>query len=544
MSYSGRNTYSSIKIVLIYLAVACAYIFISDLVLFDIIEKEELQTRYQIVKGLIFVLITSLGLYYLIHKHDQEQQKLVQQKNVYDELVTKLFDRIPAMITVYNAELKQFRVNREFEEKTEWTNKDANKLDLVKACFPDPEVRKEVTEFMSQPGSGWREFETSTKDGGSISARWTNILLSDDTQIGIGIDLTQVKEREAEAIRTQILLQKTFDSLKESVIILDADTRTIINCNEVNEEIFGYTRDELIGENTRILHVDEEKYHEFHERSYPELLDTGSFKTEFKMKRKKGDVFDSDHTVTYVHDECGDVQLVVSVIRDITDQKGYERHLKQSLQEKETLLKEIHHRVKNNLAVISGMIHLQALQEDDEHVRDKMLNSTGRIKTMANIHELLYRAESFTNLSLDENIEQLTYNILETYGATANLETTFDLDTVEININQAIPCSLILNEVVTNILKHAYDKGEKGTVSIGLKESNGLLDITIEDDGKGMPENFETVSKDTMGLELIDTLAMQLKANYSYERLQHGTRFNLSFEKSDSKGFGSSHLKQ
>lgn len=544
MSYGAQHKYSSLRIVLIYLVVAGFYIFVSDVLLFRFIEGDELQARYQIIKGLMFVLVTSLGLYYLIYKHDQEQQKLVQQKNVYDELVTKLFDRIPALITVYNPELKRFRVNREFKEKTGWTNEDAKEISLVKACYPDPEIRKKVAEFMSKPGSGWREFETSTKHDGSILARWTNISLSDDTQVGVGIDLTELKKKEAEAIGSQMLLQKTFDSLKESVIILDPETRAITDCNEAIEEIFGFRRDELIGKNTRILHVDDERYHEFHERSHQKLVDTGSFKTEYKMRRKNGEVFDSDHTVTLVYDESGDPQLVVSVIRDITHQKEYERQLKQSLREKETLLMEIHHRVKNNLAVISGMIHLQALQEDDERVREKMLNSTGRIKTMANIHELLYQAESFTNLRLDQNIELLVNNIQETYGAAANVATTFNLKPIEVNINQAIPCSLILNEVITNVLKHSYQKGDEGELKVGLKQVDRLLTVTIEDDGKGLPDHFESFPKDTMGMELIDTLALQLKAEYSYERLDKGTLFRLSFEKSDKKGSGSSHIKQ
>jgi PAS domain S-box-containing protein len=540
MNYAGNNKYSSFRIVLIYFVVAGLYIFVSDTLLFRFIEGDELQTRYQIIKGLMFVLITSLGLYYLIYKHDQEQQKLVHQKNVYDELLTKLFDRIPAMIAVYNPESRRFRVNREFEKKTGWTNEDAKEISLVKACYPDPEIRKKVAEFMSKPGSGWREFETTTKDGGSISTRWTNISLSDDTQVGIGIDLTELKEKEAEIMGSQMLLQKTFDSLKESVIILDPKTRTVTDCNKANKEIFGYARVELIGKNTRLLHVDEEKYREFHERSHQKLVDTGSFKTEYKMRRKNGEVFDSDHTVTFVYDETGDPQRVVSVIRDITHQKEYERQLKQSLQEKETLLMEIHHRVKNNLAVISGMIHLQALQEEDERVREKMLNSTGRIKTMANIHELLYQAESFTNVRLDQNIELLVNNIQESYGAEAYVATTFNLEPTEININQAIPFSLIINEVITNVLKHGYGKGDKGTMSVGLNERDRHLTITIEDDGRGLPDNFEDVPKDSMGMELIDTLAVQLKANYSYERLPKGTRFSLTFEKSDRKGSASS----
>ena len=115
---------------------------------------------------------------------------------------------------------------------------------------------------------------------------------------------------------------------------------------------------------------------------------------------------------------------------------------------------------------------------------------------------------------------------------------------VEININQAIPCSLIINEMATNILKHAYDKGDSGTISAGLQQSDGLQIVRMEDDGKGLPKNFEPAFKNTKIVELIDTLAMQLKVDYHYERLKQGARFTLSFEKSDIKGSGSSYIKQ
>lgn len=229
--------------------------------------------------------------------------------------------------------------------------------------------------------------------------------------------------------------------------------------------------------------------------------------------------------------------------RDVSDHIERESKLRESLQEKETLLMEIHHRVKNNLAVISGLLELQAFDEEDEGLKRKLLDSVGRIQTMGSIHEILYRSNSYSRLQLGENIKMLVTNLVESFQYNTNIELDFDLQPVILNINQAIPCSLVVNEVVTNVYKHAFDKNKKGRLSVEISNEQEKVAIRIKDNGKGLPENFGEVSKESsLGLRLIDILTNQLNGEYRYDSLEQGTLFSLNFTKADVKGIGSAHL--
>ncbi len=230
--------------------------------------------------------------------------------------------------------------------------------------------------------------------------------------------------------------------------------------------------------------------------------------------------------------------------RDVTRQIERESELRESLREKETLLMEIHHRVKNNLAVVSGMVELQAFEEENEKLKQKLLNSVGRIQTMGSIHEILYRSNSYSRLQLGENIKQLVSNLVESFQIGSNIELHFDLQPVILNINQAIPCSLIVNEVVTNVYKHAFDDNKKGKLNVKISIEREDVTIRIQDNGKGLPDNFDKIKKEhSLGLKLIEILTQQLHGEYFYQSLARGTLFSLNFKKADVKGIGSAHLK-
>ncbi|REL37902.1 PAS domain S-box protein [Rhodohalobacter sp. SW132] len=226
--------------------------------------------------------------------------------------------------------------------------------------------------------------------------------------------------------------------------------------------------------------------------------------------------------------------------KDITQHKKSEAQLRESLKEKETLLAEIHHRVKNNLAVVSSLMMLQSFQEDDESLKEKLNDSVSRIKTIGNIHELLYKSESFSKLNLDENIKKLVDDIALTYQPVSSININFNVQKIELNINQAIPVSLIVNEVVTNMFKHAFVGKEKGNIWISLSEKNETIYLVLSDDGIGLPVDLN-ISKNpnSLGMQLIDTLAQQLEGEFKYETTDGKTNFKLTFTKKEVKGSGS-----
>lgn len=335
--YSRRyGTLSPLKITLIYLFAAILWIILTDFVLENRTADLEMLSRIQTYKGLLYIILTSAGLYLLIKMYanqieskDDELRGLHSEHQSDRELMDILFERIPVMITIYDPDLEEFEVNREFEKVTGWSDEETKEINLFEACYPDIDLREEVIEFMNNPGIGWREFPLTTKSGETVETSWTNIRLTDDTSVGIGIDMTETKASQAKLRESRELLRNVFESLEESVILVEPESRKILECNQATEKIFGYSREELVGNSTRMLHLDEEHYEEFNEMGAKALQQKGSFHAEFKMKKKSGEPFYSDHTVTLVYDKEGDVDRVVSVVRDVTEKKKNEKELKQ-----------------------------------------------------------------------------------------------------------------------------------------------------------------------------------------------------------------------
>ncbi|NIT58182.1 MAG: PAS domain S-box protein [Aliifodinibius sp.] len=327
---------SPLKIAVIYLIVAGIWIAFTDSLLESLVSNAQALSILQTFKGWFYVLVTGAGLYWLIKKHDQQlQKKEVRLENLQGEVQSEkelkdvLFEKIPILITIYDPDLEEFEVNKEFEKVTGWTNEEITEknIDLLKAVYPDLETRKQAVEFMNNPGVGWKEFPLTKRDGDKIPTSWTDIRLTDNTSVGIGIDMTDIKASQAKVRESRELLKKVFESLESSVIILDYESRTIVDCNKSTEKLFGYSKEELEGSSTRMLHVSEEKFETFNEIGKDTLAEKGVFQTEYKMQKKDGTIFHSDHTVSLVYDEEGEIDKVVSVVRDITDQKEYEQKL-------------------------------------------------------------------------------------------------------------------------------------------------------------------------------------------------------------------------
>ncbi|MBP3191768.1 PAS domain S-box protein [Natronogracilivirga saccharolytica] len=237
-----------------------------------------------------------------------------------------------------------------------------------------------------------------------------------------------------------------------------------------------------------------------------------------------------------IRDDNHQAVRMIGALRDISDKKYQEEKLRNSLREKETLLSEIHHRVKNNLAVVSGMMQLQAMEEPNAVVREKLHDSTLRIQTMATIHELLYQSENFSRLSFTDIIKKLMNTIEQVLPDEVTVEKEVHLIPLELNINQAIPCSLIINEVLTNCYKHAFKGREHGRITVRLQENGNEVGISIHDDGVGIPENAN--SSESLGLQIIQTLVQQLKAQHKLYNSGNGTVFDLTFTKKDISGIG------
>ncbi|WP_445664722.1 sensor histidine kinase [Fodinibius sp. AD559] len=235
-------------------------------------------------------------------------------------------------------------------------------------------------------------------------------------------------------------------------------------------------------------------------------------------------------------------QAVQLVGIDITGYVTYEEELQESLEEKSVLLQEIHHRVKNNLAIISGMMELQAMESTNETLRNKLSDSQLRIQSMALVHELLYESDNFSKLNFKEHVNQLVETIVQTINTETSVKVDYELENVMLNINQAVPCALIINELITNALKHAFVNVKKGKISISLKERDEMVYLNISDNGVGLPENISFSNANTLGMRIVQSLVQQLEASMDVTSGDKGTKLSITFKNTQVKGIGGHHL--
>ncbi|MBL7910155.1 MAG: sensor histidine kinase [Bacteroidia bacterium] len=204
--------------------------------------------------------------------------------------------------------------------------------------------------------------------------------------------------------------------------------------------------------------------------------------------------------------------------------------IEQSLKEKEALIKEIHHRVKNNLQIISSMLSLQLGKVEDENTETILKDAQQRINAISLTHQMLYQKDNISTISLGEYVENLVVQIEATiFSNNISLTTDIALRERKINIDTAVPLGLMINEILTNAYKHAFSVGTKGQVSVALADSNNGCVLKISDNGKGLPKNFENLNQKSMGMELIHILAEQLDAKLKIEKT-NGTTFIIEMK--------------
>jgi PAS domain S-box-containing protein len=247
---------------------------------------------------------------------------------------------------------------------------------------------------------------------------------------------------------------------------------------------------------------------------------------------KKGRSFWLETFLSPIKIEGKNVFEMACVALDITDKKNNEIQLTKSLQEKEVLLKEVHHRVKNNLQVISSILNLQSSYVKDENTLNILRESQNRVKSMSFIHESLYRSNDFSEVNFSEYINNLASNILHTFSHGNNpVMLELDLGQYKLNLDQAIPTGLIVNELITNAMKYAFKSINDPVLFIALQIKGDLVSIRIEDNGIGLPDNFSIEESDSLGLQLVTTLIEQLDGEMSV-KVQNGTKYLITFVKS------------
>ncbi len=372
------------------------------------------------------------------------------------------------------------------------------------------------------------ELEHMCKDGSTAWAevRITGLRDAKDNIVGIlGVsrDITERKKAEEEIIKFKTL----FDRAAYGSTISDFDGN-FIYANEAFAQMHGYTPKELTGKNAALLHTKEQmkKIKELQEQLKTEGMYTAE---EVWHKRKDNTVFPTLMSGTLIKDEKGTPLFMGITAVDITERKKAEEKIKASLKEKEVLLQEIHHRVKNNLQIISSLLNLQSHYIKDKKYAEMLKKSQNRIKSMVLIHEKLYQSENLAYINANDYINLLVQTVARSYEAT-DIVLTVNVEDISLTVGHAIPCGLIINELVSNAIQHAFPDG-RGEIITTLRFVGDTIQLKVSDNGIGMPDHIDFRTTDSLGLHLVTLLAEgQLDGEITLER-NGGTTFCITFKR-------------
>jgi PAS domain S-box-containing protein len=351
--------------------------------------------------------------------------------------------------------------------------------------------------------------------------------------IGVATDITQFKRSQEALSFSEKRFRLAVDHFPDTFVIYDANRRfQFVNAHGVR--IGGVPESALLG------HTDEEIHPpEVTDAYLPHLVKAVETRTSqtAECSITLPTVGKITFIVTYVPllDERGEIYQILGITHNITERKLAEIQVRESLREKEVLLQEIHHRVKNNLQVISSLLDLQSQHIQEPVTLELFRESCNRIRAMALVHETLYKFKDFAKIKFTQYIENLTNYLFAAYIRNAeNINLELDIDEVTLKLDTAIPCGLIINELVSNALKYAFPNKTKGTIYIALHfDGDDNYTLTVRDDGIGLPPNLEIKSVNSLGLKLVEVLAKQLEGTLQVNS-RFGTEFSLRFSERSS----------
>ncbi len=343
--------------------------------------------------------------------------------------------------------------------------------------------------------------------------------------IGTVYDITERKKYEEEMQKLAVITEQSAEGIAASDL-----NGNITFVNRAWAEMHGYEPHELTGKNLRIFHTEEQLLNDvipFNEN----VVSNGHHSGEVAHMRRDGSVFPTYMTVALMKDSKGNPTGLAGFALDISEMKRMEEKLRRSLQEKETLLQETNHRIKNNLAVIISLLRIQSRDIIDEKAKGLFLESENRVKAMSMIHERLYRTKDLRNIDFGEYLHSLTTELFNAYrDDNSDIHLITDINDITLDVALAIPCALIVNELVTNSLKYAFPDGGPGEIHIALdRPGHDRYLLTIKDNGIGIPPDIDMENAKTMGLRIAQSLAGQIRADLTLDR-SGGTGFNIEFQ--------------
>ena len=488
--------------------------------------KEEDQTREHLIDE-VKELRQQIAKFKLRESdYKQAQKKLRESEEKYKNIIVLAPDSIitfnlKGIITSFN---KNFSSLSGYH-KDEILNKHFTKI----PSFPERDLPKYRKLFNSlTKGTLPKPFEVKQihKDGTPHVAEVRVSLLKRGNKIigfqAIARDITKRKQMEQALRENAERYRELPDSIADVFFEMDKNLKYTY-WNKASENLTGISADEALGKSLYDLFPDingtkaDEMYKEVLSTQQPK-----TFENEYLLKGKNF-IFE----ISAYPSKRG-----LSVfVKDITERKHTEHQLKKALREKDVILNEVHHRVKNNLQIILSLLRIQFRSIKDEKIREILKISQNRIKSMALIHDSLHRSKDLSKINFSNYVRNMTAHLFSIYNERAK-HVGLDLKAgeIHIDINRALPCGLIINELVSNSLKHAFPQEKKGKVSIKIDEDMGKqFTLVVSDNGIGFPHELDIQNTDTIGMQLVRDLVKQLEGTLELDK-SNGTTFKITFE--------------
>ena len=347
--------------------------------------------------------------------------------------------------------------------------------------------------------------------------------------VAVARDISERVKAEKALERERDLLHALMDNIPDTIYFKDTDSK-FTRINKAQAELIGLNDpQEAIGKTD--MDFFEQAHAEAAFNDEQNIVKTGTpliGKIE-QLKQNDGAFKWVSATKVPITNGSGNVSGLVGISRDITSHIQTEAQLKKSLEEKEVLLREIHHRVKNNMQVIFSLLNLQSRRVKDEKMLGIFKDCQNRIKSMALIHEYLYQTTDFVNIDFTTYIESLANNLFNMYNAGTNISLGLNANEVQLGMDAAVPCGLIVNELMSNSLKHAFPDNRPGVVTVDLEKTNGKICLTVKDNGVGIPQSIDFKNTDSLGLQLVNALTDQLNGEIQLTEDNGFTKFAVTF---------------
>jgi PAS domain S-box-containing protein len=368
------------------------------------------------------------------------------------------------------------------------------------------------------------------KDGGIVRAE-INLrriaLIDRNLLVAVVRDIGE-RMRANEALRESEAKFRALAESTASAIVIVQDER-VKYANPAVEKIVGYTADEIVAMSPieAASVIDPASFLQLNLIRFRRKGSRDYHRYEIRLKARDGQKRWVDVTTGMITFNGRPAFLATGF--EITERKLAEKRLRASLHEKDVLLKEVHHRVKNNLQVVTSMLNLQSMKTTDPAVLEMFKESQDRVRSMALIHEKLYKSDDLSRISFNEYVRNLTAYLAQSYGV--NPETVrLDIDSGDIllSIDRAIPCGLIVNELVSNALKYAFPGDRAGNITVSMHREGGEYTLTVGDDGVGLPSHVDYRNTASLGLQLVNLLVTQLDGDLTMNA-ENGTVFSIRF---------------